>query len=320
MTNLAAIVLGAVHGSTSVVVNCLQANGTTIVLYRSTYHLGSGTITGNTCTIAVPALAEGDIIQASVTTRGNLCDEPVSVVANTAPPTGWQRAQTVVVRTSQGEETLTVEAYQERYGHLPPATYDPSARINVIAPPPDPDVVLPIPPAGILFDVRVECAVGSTTVTVQNVANQLGNPLVRWTPTGNFSNSFQRTYTQPGTVTIAVKGEGSADVVTRTVAYDVFNPPALPNPPASDILAFGYDAGYTGSGIGVATFIINSLRDCETRLEGVDNTWRSATRRKTDKLEAFYDNIPQGTVGRFWVRIAGDNDADRWKSIAFTMR
>lgn len=312
--NLATITEGAHHGSRWVRVTSTNADGTVIVLYRGVFQIGSGTLSAGTVLIAVPPLATGDLIQASVTQLGNLCGLPVRVSASDSLPTGWKIPQTVEVVNPDGStQTLTASAYQERFGELPAAVYDPTELISVVAP--DPQILTLAPSSQILFDLRVEQSAGLTTVTIQNVVNQAGLPLVRWAPGESFVNSLSRTYTANATLTIDVRGENDTTHATKTVSLTVFNPPTSA-PLASDIKALSYRL------MGSSDFVrvcVNSLKACECRLEGFDMSWQAMIfyGYGPDYQEGSFYPVPTGTY-TIWARVAGDTDATHWKSLTIT--
>lgn len=311
MLALATITAGAVNGSTSVSVSCDMPNGTAILIYRGTFWIGQGVLAAGVATISVLALAKGDTIQASVTERGNFCGPPVTVIASQTIPTGWRIPETVLV---DGVE-ITAEEYETLYGEKPAATYDPALRLSTIVTDIDPTPAGAATDATILFDVRIEQSVGSTVVTIQNVVNQQGNPLIRWAAGESFGNVLSRSFTANATITIDVKGEDNTTPVSRTVSVTVFSPPTT-TPTSSDIVGFSWRVISTS----FVRVFISSLKGCQCRLEGFDMTWQSCVFYGIDPgyQEAGFYPVPPGSY-TIWVRVAGDTNADHWKSIAIVV-
>lgn len=304
---LATITAGAFHGSEAVTVSCALANGTVIVLYRGEYKVAQGVLTNGSVVIAVPPLAKGDILQASVTERGNQAGLPVLVLDTTDKPTGWRIPQTVKISDTV---TLTAAQYEGQYGEKPAAVYDPALLLAIVEPDPE-SVEQPTTFTGpILFSIRTEQSVGSTTVTVSNVVNQQGNALIRWAPNESFGNSWSRSFTQNATITIDVKGEGDTQPVSQTINVTVFSP-STSTPTASDIVAISYRLFNENTYIRVN---LNSLKGLECRLDGFTSTWQTCIFYGTDYQEATFLAVPRGTYTAM-VRVAGDTDSSRWRSL-----
>lgn len=311
---LANITAGAYHGSGFVTITAALPDSTAVVLYRGTLLLGSGLLASGSVVIPVAPLATGDVIQASVTERGNQSGEPVMVFDTANPPTGWRIPATVQVSNPDGTtSTLTAAQYEAQTGIKPAAVYDPSLIVSVIAPDPETIAQTTVSGSVIVFGLKIEQQVGQTVVTVQSVLNQNGNVLVRWASTEGFGNTLSRTYTAASTITINVKGDNDTVYASQTISVAIFSPPTS-TPAASDI------AGVAWRQLGSANFVrvfIDSLKSCECRLEGFDMTWQTGVFYgiNPDYQEGGFYPVPPGNY-TIWVRVAGDTDSTRWKSLA----
>lgn len=304
---LATITAGAFHSSQSVTVTCALANELTIVLYRGDNLIAQGTLANGAVVLAVAPLAKGDIIQASVTERGNQAGLPVLVSESADRLTGWRTPQTVKLSDT---ETITAAEYEARFGERPAATYNPALVVGVVAPDPETIQTTAVVVAAILFDLSVIQQVGSTTVTISNVLNQLGNALVRWASTESYGNAMSRSFTQSSTVTIEVKGENDTTPMSRTVNVPVFAP-ATTTPGGANDIPVSYRLFNDNNYIRVN---LNSLKGCECKLDGFSANWQACAFYGTDYQEATFNPVPLGTYTAI-VRVAGDADSSRWKSV-----
>ncbi|WP_080056862.1 hypothetical protein [Spirosoma aerolatum] len=308
--NLATITAGAYHGSGFVTVSCAQANGTAILIYRGTLLLGQGILSAGSVVVAVPALAKGDIIQASVTERGNAAGVPVVVTDSANPPTGWQIPVTVQVTRQNGViETLTASQYEAEFGVAPAKSYDPRLKTSVVGP--DPETIQQVASTPILFSLLIEMQVGQTVVTVSNVVGQTGNVLVRWANTETFGNTLSRTYTATATVTVDVKGDSDTAYVSKTVNIVIFNPPAPPSPTISDIIAMSYSRS---TGTDILRGIINSKKACQCKLEPFTSVWKDMEFHAFDCQDVGFNPVPAGTY-TLYGRVAGDTNSANWRTL-----
>ncbi|MBN8824447.1 MULTISPECIES: hypothetical protein [unclassified Spirosoma] len=307
--NLATITAGAYHGSGFVTVACNQANGTAILVYRGTSLLGQGVLSAGSVVIAVPALATNDIIQASVTERGNAAGAPVVVTASANPPTGWQTPDTVAVTRPNGStEIIAASAYEAEFGVKPAASYDPRLKVSVVGP--DPETIQQIVSTPILFSVLIDKQVAQTVVTVSNVTGQNGTPLVRWASSEAFGNSLSRTFTAAATVTIDVKGDSDTAFVSQTISVTVFSP-STSTPSASDIIALAYSRG---SGTDIIRGIVNAGKACQCKLEPFTSTWQAMEFHDFDCQDVGFYPVPAGTY-TLYARVSGDTNSANWRSL-----
>ncbi len=259
------ITAGAYTGSELVTVSAVLANGTTIVVCRGEYVLGSGTVTSNVATIAVPPLASGDIMQASVSERGNQSGIPLVVSASPTQTTGWLDPATLVVTNADGSTTTyTVASYIATFGETPGAYFDPlTAGLSRL--PADYDNR---PSVELGFDVQQTMQAGTTVV---RIVPRLGEGiLVGWngaTP----SSPTALTLTTSATVAVSVQRDDAPGVtLSRSLSVLVLPAPTAPSTPAAgDIIA----ASYRLLGNGFVRALVNSNKACEGLLVGYTTSW-----------------------------------------------
>lgn len=238
MTNVD-ILSGATAGSKSLSVATTAGPGALILVYRGLFYLGSLTLPDTAGPYTVPLtfpLAEGDIVQCSITERGNGCGLPMRVSASPRP-TGWSEPQTVTVQNAAGATaTVTRQQYIDTYGEAPAPAYTPDRALppiafpgeNVAAP-----VITPTATPAVSFALDTLREPGLATLAVSQVQNAAGDPLVRWkTGAGAWSawsSDLTKTYTASGTITVQVKGSAQPDsaATSRTLTLTV---PGVPPP------------------------------------------------------------------------------------------
>ena len=288
---LASIVSGYFHGSTSVTVALDSAApaGATLLIYRGDFLLGSltaPTAAPFTASIPVTALATGDLIQASINTRGNGCGFPRLVTTSPTQPTGWLSPTTLSAVDAAGNaQTYTVEQYIAAFGSLPAAVYDPLLA-GVTRLPPNYETPSPVE---LGFDVLVTTAPGTASLSV--VARGTEALLVGYNDATPGQN-VPITLTASGTTKITVQRDDSTASLTRFVAVTV--PPANTSPgtpAAGDVWGLAYKLGNGG----YVNFYANANKACEVRIVGVNGSaWSAATQRNRDNWEVAFSPVPVG--------------------------
>lgn len=253
--NRADIVSGAVSGSVTIGVRCNEANGTTVVVSRGIWQLGTATLAGGVATVSLSQpLATGDVIQASVTEIGNQAGISVVVVDSEVEVTGWRTATEVEIRQSDGTLlAMPVDLFFQNYGYMPAGVEDPAGTREILLPEFD------SPGAGeIGFDLTVTKVAGTTTVSIVNAFNILGTLLVKWGSAG-WSSTNTVNYTASQSVEVRVRGSSNPvdKYASRTIAVDVLpssggstTPDPPPPPPTVD---FGFTGFWPVSGTAVRT-------------------------------------------------------------------
>ena len=290
----ATITEGAYNLSERVSVTAAVANGTTVVICRGEFLIGSGTTTSGLVLIQVPPLAIGDIIQASITERGNGAGIPVRVGPNPIAATGWLKPETLLVEG----DLLTVAEYEETYGETPGAIYDPVAAGQTQLPA-DYDRV---PPVELGFDVETMQQAGTTTVRI--VPRNGEGLLVGWngaTPT----SPAALTLTSSATITVAVqRDDRPTTTLSRSLSVVVLPAPTAPSTPAAgDVIA----ASYRLFGGGFVRALINSKKNCEALLVGHTTTWQPGVTHGPQFQEVDWVPVPDGNYTCL-IRVIGETN------------
>ncbi|MCX6217609.1 hypothetical protein [Spirosoma sp.] len=264
------ITAGAYNLSEQVTVSAAVTAGSTVVVYRGEFLLGSGLVSSGQALVAVPPLATGDIIQASVTERGNQSGIPVMVSVNPILTTGWLDPDTLLVTNADGSQTTyTVANYIATFGETPGSYYDPMAA-GLSQLPADYDKK-PVTELG--FDVQQVMQAGSTVLRV--IPRGSEGLLVGWngaTP----GSPAPLTVTTSATVTVSVIRDDDPTVTrTRSISVSVLPAPTSASTPAAgDIIAASFRVMNTG---GYIRAMVNSSKPCEGFLVGYSSSWIPGT-------------------------------------------
>ncbi|WP_234733398.1 hypothetical protein [Tellurirhabdus bombi] len=307
MSALAEITSGAKAGSTQVKVTRTAANGTGIFVYRGALLLGSASLVAGVALVnlATP-LATGDVIQASVTSKGNQCGNPVTVVANPIKVTGWKSATEVNVVQENGQQlTMPVSQFVQMYGYQPASVFDSIGTNAVLQPEYVPAEVCPI-----AFDLNTEKQAGQTVLTVTNVQNTKGGTLISWNE-GPYSNTIAQTYTEATAVTIDVKGADDTTPLRRSIAVAILEA----TPENGSITGLSWKSDSIRRGFNAIAHCQNQL---QFRLEGFDFAWRDAIFYPPTQNEQIYHPVPNGSY-TLWAREKGDSAEANWMSLTFTL-
>lgn len=290
------IVSGAFDGSTSLLIAAGVNNGVVIVVYRGDWVLGSGVAESGMVTVPVTRLATGDVIQASVTERGNQAGIPVTVQPSSVEATGWLTPLTVRVTGPDGEVTeYSAADYLATFGEKAGDFYDPlQSGLSVL--PADYDRQ-PITELG--FDVEQVQQPGTTTLRV--LPRTAGGLLVGWngaTPT----TPAPFTVTASGTVNVRVLRDDAVGELTRTVSVNVL-PGSAATPSAGDITS----AAWRLFGSSEILVFINSSKPCEVLIAGYSSDFVPATFYGFKYQDINFAPVPGGTY-TCRVRVIGETN------------
>lgn len=260
------ITTGATDRSEVVTVAAAVANGTTVVVYRGEFLIGSGVVTTGIASVSVPPLSIGDIIQASVTERGNQAGIPVRVIADALAASGWLEPLTVKVTGQDGTTTVvSADVYESTYGETPGAVYDPLAGGQTRLP----DDYDKAPTVELGFDLSIIQQAGSTSVRV--IPRNGEGLLVGWNGAAPSSPAPLNLLASANVSIAVVRDNDPTKTITRTIGITVLPAPTSPSTPAAgDIMA----AGYQLMGNGFIRARINSNKPCEAQLEGYSTDWK----------------------------------------------
>lgn len=287
MAGIATITAGAVNNSTSLTILATGvSNGSVIVVTRGEMIIGTGTVSSGAANVTVMTLATGDIIQASVGSRGNQAGIPVLVQPATTLPTGWLDPTTITITNPDGTtsvyDALSIDFY---FGETIPALYDPirAGKTKIPA-----EYIPVIRELG--FDTEQNMQAGTTTIRV--IPRGTEGLLVGWngaTPT----SPAPLTVTTSATVTVTVIRDDNPTVtLTRSIAVTVLPAPTSPSTPAAGDIG---SAAYRNMGGGFIRIMINSRKPCEAQLFGYSSTWKPGTNRDPDYIEVDNYPVPSGT-------------------------
>ena len=282
------ITAGAYTRSELVTVTVAGAGAVSVVVCRGEFVLGTAVTVGGVAQVAVPPLAAVDIIQASVTERGNQAGVPVRVLPNPSEQSGWVIPKTLTVTNLYGgTTTLTREQYIAQYGDVPGALFDPIGA-GAVGVPPEYDTK---PGVELGFDVEQVQQAGSTTLRV--VPRNGEGILVGWNGAVPGS-AAPLTVTTSGNVTVAVvRDNAPAQPLSRLLPVVVLPAPTAPSTPApGDITS----AAWRNYGNGYIRAMINCPKPCEAQLVGYDSSWKVGTAREPTFIEVDWSGpVPNGT-------------------------
>ncbi|WP_138994001.1 hypothetical protein [Larkinella sp. C7] len=293
---------GAFADSETVVVSCVDTDGTIIVLFRGYEMLGSGVIASGTCSISVSPLAEGDILVAYVLEQGNRAGIPVVVAASSITVSGWKTPTELNVKMPDGSLlSFPAQLFEETYGYLPASIYDPEGTKAIVYPEYESPAV-----GGIQFDLTVIEKFNQTLLYVRNVRGIKGNVLVRFDG-GSWSGTISKTVTANATVVIDVRGDDDTEFATRSESIVVASEPVT-----AFVLSRHIDYGNDSLNL------INGNNDSvEFRLEPFDMTWRPGIIYQAGETRRIYLSVPNGNyIG--WVRFPGDTNPANWGKLEIT--
>ncbi|GAA4464183.1 hypothetical protein GCM10023189_43130 [Nibrella saemangeumensis] len=306
---LAQIVSTPYEGATSVKVQCAVADGTPIFLYRGELLLGSGVIASQECTIAVAGLYERDVIQASVSQKGNLAGTPVIVQKLPVQVTGWATPTELEVWDADGNRlTMPADQFEELYGFRPAAYYDAEGVGAVVLP-----EYSPLPQQTIQFGVNIIHQPGQTILEVVDVLFANGAPLIAFN-NGPFSNLNTLTVTESTTVQVSVRGEDDTQAVARLLTVDVLAAPSA-GPVTNGNPAIMWPS-YWLEGSSEVWPLAHSWQPLECNIDGFDETWRAPFFRIHTRQNFVYPGVGPGLY-TIQFRVAGDTNPDNWTKVLF---
>lgn len=305
------ILSGAWSGSELVTVLFPDLGSVSVVVCRGEFVLGTATTADGVAQVAVPMLAAGDVIQASVTERGNKAGIPVRVMANPSTTSGWLNATTVRVTNPGGSHTdYTVADYIATFGEMPGAVYDP-LKSGLSKLPADYDNRHG---TELGFDVQQVQQAGSTTLRV--VPRSGESLLVGWngaTP----GSAAPLTVTASASVPVSVvRDSDQSATLTRNLSVIVLPAPTNSATPAAGDITSACWRNYGG---GFIRAMINSAKPCEAQLVGYDAAWKPGTNREATFIEVDWSGpVPSGTY-TCNCRVVGETNPANYVSFIITV-
>lgn len=293
---LAYIIDGAIAGSEAVQVMSVQSNGTSVLVYDNIINedggfnlLGSNTLTGNICTVALNRpLIKNEAICAYIYDFGQNCGGAIIVGDTGTIPTGWKIPTEVIVN---GGAPITADAYETLTGLTLPNVYEPQTR----------NVTPNFPNSGIEqlltigFDINRLANAASVVLEVTNIQNCSTGFLVKFDadPVGMYTT---KTYLTGTLATVRVLDPNNPlRFHQRTIAIDVPVPP----PPSSAISNASYVDQKAGN-LSIINIIADSALALEAQVDGVF-TWLPMVFKGANRWEKDY-GVPAGP-GTYTVRI-----------------
>ena len=279
--NAAQIVEGHYQGSAEVIVECDEADGTDIVIYR--YVNGSATLIGTaelgndtglgSGSSRVPLtenIAIGNQLVAYVEEQWNQGGDPVIVYElSNGLRTGWRNAQIVYL---DGDVEITYEEYTARGGLEIADVYDPQASINNTvnrcgdAPKQFADATL------ILEKTTADLGAGVVNVeyaTIGNFNPALGMARVQWDG-GAITQDYQQTFVfaDNGDHVVKIYPE-NLDYETKEFPFTVAVDAGTPAPAVVDIRAIAYEINPVSNR--QVSALAYSDRQLESRVVGLND-------------------------------------------------
>ncbi|GAB4023284.1 hypothetical protein GCM10028808_73250 [Spirosoma migulaei] len=312
MSIVTADITGGAYAS-SVLVNVAADvdNGTTIVVCRGEFVVGSGLVTDGTANVVVTPLASGDIIQASVTERGNQAGIPVRVDVNPLSATGWVKPDMLETTLEDGTVlNVPADAYAESFGEVAGAIYDPvTAGATLLPADYDKEPLIELG-----FDLETTQQAGTTTIRVVPRGNE--GLLVGWNGASPTSPAAL-VLTTSATITVAVERDDNPGIIlNRSLSVIVLPEPTYPSAPAAGDIKSSCWRNY---GNGFIRAMINCLKPCEAQLVGYSSTWIPAITRETNFQEADWSGpVPAGTY-TCNIRVVGEEDSANYYTYLITV-
>lgn len=198
--------------STTVTVAASQPNGTVIRLFANNVQIGTGTLAGGTVNITVSPLVEGDVLQAFVTTQGNLGGNTVVVLPPQGNYSGWQVPDEV--------DGVPYATYLANGGTPIAEWYDPTVLGNGVR---ERNYEALDDLYNVNFSIIISYQAGQGVVTVVNTEYVGGTALVQFDG-GAISTATSKTYTANGTYNVRVFN--STQTKSKLVSYAISVPPS----------------------------------------------------------------------------------------------
>lgn len=198
--------------STIVTVAASQPNGTVIRLFANNVQIGTGTLAGGTVNITVSPLVEGDVLQAFVTTQGNLGGNTFVVLPPQGNYSGWQVPDEV--------DGVPYETYLANGGTPIAEFYNPEILGNITR---ERNYEKLDDLYNVNFSIAISYQAGQAIVTVVNTEYVGGTALVQFDG-GAIATATSKTYTANGTYSVTVFN--STQTKSRTISYVISVPPS----------------------------------------------------------------------------------------------
>lgn len=309
MINTAEIVSGHYQGSTSCVVECDEADGTDIVVYKfvngTKTLVGSGVLAVGVADVEYTEnIAIGNILQAYVDEFGKQAGEPVIVYEETENiKTGWRNPETVF----DGTNETSYDDYFAAGGVEIASKYAPESTINNT-------VVRNGNGVRDFIDFYLEKSyttaeveseiVNVCVVKIAGFSNAIGNPFVSWDGGVN-EQTYQKTYllADNGDHEIIVYPESST-AQSKTVEFNINIASDVPDPDTSAIWSSSYGINPEASRTVFLTAFSNSPLESRLLITGSE-TFSAMTGQSGSRWNGTYAyNVPAGTyVGE--IRVTG---------------
>jgi len=279
--NAAQIVEGHYQGSAEVIVECDEADGTDIVVYRygngtatlvGTAELGNdtGLGSGKSRVPLTENISIGNQLVAYVEEQWNQGGDPVTVYElSDGLRTGWRGPDVIYLN---GDVEISYEEYTQIGGQEIASVYDPQATINNTvnrcgdAPKQFADATL------ILEKTTADLGAGVVNVeyaTTGNFNPALGAARVQWDG-GAITQDYQQTYVfaDNGAHTVKIYPE-NLDFETKEFPFTVAVAAGTPAPAVADIRAVAYEINPAANR--QVTVLAYSDRQLESRIVGLDD-------------------------------------------------
>jgi hypothetical protein len=319
--NAAQITEGHYQGSAEVIVECDEADGTVIVVYKyvndvatqvGTATLGNDTGLGSGMS-RVPLsvnIAIGNQLVAYVVEQYRQGGDPRFVYElGNGYKTGWRSPDVVY----EGDITISYDEYtQETNGQEIASIYAPESTINNTvnrcgdAPKQFVDASLTIQYT--TADLG-SGPVNAVTVTAGGFNNAIGSPRFKWDG-GAFEQVYQKTYViaQNGAHTVEIFPE-TLNYQSKLINFNINVAAGTPTPAVGDINAAAYEINPVSNRS--VTLLAYSTRQLESRIVGLDTGLFVAMNGQTGRKwlqPAPFQNVPNGTYNGE-IRVQGTTTA-----------
>ncbi|NID09371.1 hypothetical protein [Fibrivirga algicola] len=307
----AIILAGFYNNSTSVTVDVAGvAPGTTILICRGEFIIGSAVVVTLNAALVIPVLAlgTGDIIQASIGVRGSGSGIPVRVLSSSTLPTGWLTPTTIRVTNAGGTTTdYTAAQYLAAFGQLPADVYDPiEAGLARVPANYEQDPTLDT----VDFDLQISQQPGQTTITVLPRSSDV--LLVGWngaTP----STAAPLTITTGATVSVTVRRDTDNLTASRTLSVSVL-PSGVSGSGAIKALAYRWYAN------GLLRLFVNSASPVEVAIPGLaGGAYQAGTSYDTNYWEVTWSGTTAAGTYTATARVIGETNPANYYTLVFTI-
>lgn len=318
--NAVQVIEGHYQGSAEVIVECDEADGTDIVVYKfvngtasliGTAELGNdtGLGSGHSRVPLTENIAIGNQLVAYVTERWNQGGDPVTVYELAdGQKTGWRNPS--VIYDADGNQISYTEYTQE--GGLEIASvYDPQSSINNTVnrcgdPPKQ------FADATLIGEYKIVSLVNAFVATIGGFNNALGAPRASWDG-GAIEQVYQKTFliADNGDHTVRIYPE-NLDFEYKDIDFTVAVAAGTPTPAITDIRTGAYELNPFGAQVSLLAY---ADRQLESRVPGRDDgvhgvsAWVAMSGGYSGKWQQPipFQNVPNGTYNAEY-RVQGTTD------------